>query len=87
MRIQNYKYICAIIDSTPVILYGLQDYSPGQSKRCDVWVFEVPAEHQENLADKTECLSFGEAVSTLAISFFDGDIAKAEASMCVIDKS
>jgi hypothetical protein len=74
MKIANQRYYIAIPGyPEPVRLLGLQEYSPGQSSRVDVWQIQVPKELQDKLQDGWEASSYPEALRTIARAFFGGD--------------
>ncbi|PSM15854.1 hypothetical protein C7T96_23120 [Nitratireductor sp. StC3] len=71
---QTYQFVPRDGDITkPIIIAGLQGYSPGQSRKVDVWAFTVPDAYRSKLQDGTECRSYGEVIRTLAAVFYDGD--------------
>jgi hypothetical protein len=74
---QRYRFVPPGGDHTsPILIVGLQDYSPGQQHKVDVWRFEVPAAYQDALPDGTECDSYAAACGLVARVYFDGDVAK-----------
>lgn len=68
--------------SRPIVILGLQDYSPGQTRKVKVWRLKVPDEYRGRVSDETECSSFGEVCRTLASCFFDGDVERVKP--CII---
>ncbi len=81
MKVQNqrYQFVPPGGDSAdPIQILGLQEYSPGQSQKVDVWLLKVPDQYHKFLKTDMECDSFGEVLRILAHLYFDGDIAKAE---------
>lgn len=71
---QTYQFVPPEGDTTkPIKIDGLQEYSPEQSRKVDVWAFTVPDAYASKLQDGTECRSYGEVIRTLAAAFCDGD--------------
>lgn len=56
----------------PILLFGMQEYSPRQIQRCHFWQFKVPQTYGHLIPDGTQCLSFAQARSVLACCFLDG---------------
>ena len=84
MLIPNQKYVCTPPNgdpALPIVILGMQAYSPGQSHRSDVWVLEVPDTYSSQLPDGTECASFAEVCRMIARSFFDGNVDSATKSI------
>lgn len=65
--------------SEAIVIWGLQDYSPRQTPKSDVWRLMVPAAYVGILPDGTEFSSFGQVSVTLARAFCGGDQAMASA--------
>jgi hypothetical protein len=57
----------------PIVIVGMQEYSPGQTSKATRWSLGVPKEYRDRIPDRTECSSYGEVRRTLARCFFDGD--------------
>jgi hypothetical protein len=62
----------------PILISGLQEYSPGQSRKSNVWRLRVPELYRDKISDDTECSSYGEVSRLLARAFFDGDELRVE---------
>lgn len=77
------KVPTAIYEFTPpnggpaISVSGLQDYSPGQPRKADVWKLGVPAEHAAAFGGHLEYGSYDSAVAALAQQFCGGDIGAA----------
>lgn len=65
----------------PVLLAGIQEFSPGQSPKIDLWVVVVSSLHTEEFGEYTEFGSFDAACVALALVFFGGDDAALKANM------
>lgn len=65
----------------PIAVHGLQDYSPGQTRKVEIWRLEVPAEHVAKLGSHIEFDSWATMLATLANMFCDGDKDAAEARL------
>ena len=59
----------------PIVILGLQEYSPGQSRKVDLWRFEVPDDFVGNIPNGTEVTTFAVVERYLAESFCEGDQA------------
>ncbi len=44
--------------SRPIVVLGLQDYSPGQTQKTDIWKLDLPAEHAAQFAGHVEFDSY-----------------------------
>ena len=74
---QRYEFWPPRGDSTqPILILGLQDFSPSQSQTCNLWRLKVPDAYQGKVEDQTECDSYGLVCRLLASAFLDGDIAQ-----------
>jgi len=58
---------------SPIMIFGLQEYEPGQSRKVDVWRLSVPAEVETSLPTGTEFYTFAGVTRILAQLFCDGD--------------
>lgn len=63
----------------PIVIYGLQEYSPGQVRKVDVWKLNVPEPYRELISDGEELTSYGSVIRALARLFCDADEQKAKA--------
>jgi hypothetical protein len=66
----------------PILVLGLQDFSPDQSQTCNLWRLNVPDAYLGKVEDQTECDSYGSACRLLASVFFGGDIA--QVANCIV---
>jgi hypothetical protein len=57
----------------PIEIIGLQEYSPGQTKACDLWRLHVPPKYINQVQDQSECATYGGVTRLLANAFFGGD--------------
>lgn len=79
MMVENQRYEFTPPDGasdTPIVIFGMQEYSPGQQQSCDVWRIEVPKQYRDWMPDESEYDNFGEVMQRLAAVFFDGDEAQ-----------
>ena len=84
MKIQNqsYQFVPPGGDpANPIRILGLQEYSPGQSRKTDVWLLKVPEAYRHAIPDGTECESYGAVLRFIARIYFDGDDAKAKSAI------
>jgi hypothetical protein len=84
MKIENqrYQFVPRGGDaSAPIQIIGLQEYSPGQSRKFDHWLLRVPEQHRQVIPDGIECDSFGAVLRVLARAYFDGDVTKAQSAI------
>ena len=74
---QRYEFTPPYGDPTqPILVFGVQEYSPGQSRECNLWRLKVPDAYAGKLDDQTECDSYGSVCRLLAGIFFGGDVAQ-----------
>jgi hypothetical protein len=57
----------------PITVHGLQDYSPGQSRKVEVWKLDVPAVHAVQFGGHVEFDNWKVMIATLARMFCSGD--------------
>jgi hypothetical protein len=57
----------------PIKVLGLQNYSPDQSRKVDVWKLDVPPEYTSRFGGHVEFDSWKVMIATLARMFCDGD--------------
>jgi hypothetical protein len=57
----------------PITVHGLQDYSPGQSRKVDVWRAEPSPEMESRFGGHVEFDNWKVMIATLARMFCDGD--------------
>ncbi len=68
-------------ESVPVIVTGMQEYSPGQTKRSDIWRLEASDTLSHLVPTETEFRSFGEVQRELARIFCSGDVSKVSSAL------
>jgi hypothetical protein len=59
----------------PILILGLQEYSPGQARKVDLWKLEPPAEFAALFGAHVEFDTYASMCATLANRFCDGDQA------------
>lgn len=59
--------------AAPITILGLQDYSPGQRSKVDVWRIKPPPELAARFGSHVEFDTWKVVVATLAGMFCDGD--------------
>lgn len=64
--------------NSKISVRGGQPYSPGQSRKNEVWEFHVPPMFADAIPDRTEVGSYVEAIKLIAACFCDGDEARAQ---------
>jgi hypothetical protein len=57
----------------PILIHGLQEDSPGQSRKVDIWKVTVPPEYAAEFGNRDEFGSYGAMVRALAGLFCGGD--------------
>ena len=65
----------------PILVRGIQEYSPGQLRKNDLWEVKAPQAYADKLEGLTECDSYGAVGRLLALG---GDIARVEDFMTPI---
>lgn len=65
----------------PVKLLGMQDYSPGQTRKVDEWHVQVPDDLLARWGNHHFFGSYKAACEAIATVFFGGDEAALEANM------
>jgi hypothetical protein len=60
----------------PILIFGIQEFSPGQTQECDLWRVKTPQAFADKLEGQTECDSYGAVCRLLAGAFFGGDVAR-----------
>ena len=84
MMISNRRYEFTPPDSSSaIIIEGLQHYSPGRTRKVDVYKLDVPAEHAARFGGRVDFNTWKALIATLARMFCDGD-EKAAADRMVL---
>ena len=82
MMIQNVSYgFVPPGGSASIRVMGAQEYSPGQTRKNDIWLIAVPEEYSGRmpvLGKGESYSSYGECLRILAGAFFEGDVSKVE---------
>ncbi len=80
MMIQNQSYgFTPPGGSSEIRITGAQRYSPGQTKKSDIWLVSCPEEYAGRLRKLGQGESYGsyaEVLKVLADAFFDGDVSR-----------
>lgn len=61
----------------PITVLALQDYSPGQTQKVDIWKVDPPAQYATAFGDHLEFSSYATLIARLATLFCRDDQALA----------
>jgi hypothetical protein len=79
---QQYEFTPSNGDPTrPIVILGLQEYSPGQTRKVDVWKLVLPAEYAPQFGGHVEFPHFSSMLTALANHFCGGDEAAVSARL------